>query len=235
MAQTFQGRRRQAGRSVDYTPSSAVAAGQVVVQGSLVGIAEIPIAANVLGALAVEGVFDIVKVNGTITAGAAVYWDADGDPQGGTAGTGALTTTSTLNTFVGWTIAAAGATDEYVPVLLAKVTGVTVHNDLANVIADPGNAGAIPVTDSGSVQLVTAGAETRTLAVPTRVGQVIAISMKTDGGDCVVTAAAAINETGNNTMTFDNTGEVIVLVGIDEGANKRWRVLAVDGVGLTTV
>ncbi|MEP0846061.1 MAG: DUF2190 family protein [Phycisphaerae bacterium] len=235
MAQTFQARRLSRGDTIDYTPGSAVAAGAVVIQGPLVGIAEVPIAANALGALAVAGVFDIVKVNGSISAGAAVYWDADGDPQGGAAGSGALTTTSTDNTFVGWAVAAAGATDEKVPVKLGNVTGVTVYNDLENVIADPGDGEAIPVDDSGSCQLVTAGAETRTLAAPLRVGQLLALSMKTDGGNCVVTAAAAVNETGNNTLTFDNTGEVIILVGIEEGASKVWRVVANDGVGLTTV
>jgi predicted RecA/RadA family phage recombinase len=74
---------------VDYTPSSAVVAGQVVVQNDLVGVAPRPIAAATLGALAIEGVFDVVKATGAVNAGAKVYWDADGDPVGGTAGTGA--------------------------------------------------------------------------------------------------------------------------------------------------
>lgn len=68
----------QDGRTIDHTPSSAVAAGDVVVQGELVGVAKVPIAANALGALAVEGVFDFPKATGTstgITAGANCYWD----------------------------------------------------------------------------------------------------------------------------------------------------------------
>ncbi len=71
------------GKAVDYTPGSAVSAGDVVVQGDLVGIAKLDIAANALGALAVEGVFDLPKATGggtAIAAGATVYWDV-GDTE----------------------------------------------------------------------------------------------------------------------------------------------------------
>jgi len=226
----------QDGNSVDYTPGSAVAAGAVVVQNSLVGIARTPIAANALGSLATVGLFDVVKVTGAINAGAAIYWDADGDPLGGDAGTGAATTTSGGNTFMGFTVKAAAEADTTVRLLLLKPVTVsnTIHLDLTNVVADPGNAGAIPITDSGTVQLVTAGAETRTLAAPTDVGQVLSLCFKTKVGNCVVTCATGVNQTGNNTLTFDTAGEVIVLAAIAVGADKRWRVVANDGVGLTT-
>jgi len=72
---------KKEGLMIDYTPSSAVTAGDVIVQGELVGIATHDIAANALGAIAVEGVFQMVKLTGDggITAGAIVYWDvADG-------------------------------------------------------------------------------------------------------------------------------------------------------------
>ena len=66
------------GDAIDYTPSADVAAGDVVVQGELVGVAKLDIAANVLGSLAVKGVFDFPKASGDggITAGAECYWDA---------------------------------------------------------------------------------------------------------------------------------------------------------------
>lgn len=114
MAQTYQGAFIQEGASIDYTPGSAVAAGAVVVQNKLVGIAKKAIAASTLGALAIDGVFDVVKANGAIAAGIALYWDADGNPQGGTAGTGAATATATANTFMGHAVAAALAADETV-------------------------------------------------------------------------------------------------------------------------
>ena len=66
------------GDAVDYTPGADVAAGDVVVQSDLVGIAKRDIKANELGALAVAGVFDVAKEGGvgvTFAIGDKVYWD----------------------------------------------------------------------------------------------------------------------------------------------------------------
>lgn len=95
-------------------------------------------------------------------------------------------------------------------------------------ITDPGDAGAIPVTVSGYCPLVTAAGETRTLAAPTYVGQELLLYMKTDMGDCVVTCATTFNETGNNTITFANTGESVRMIAVEEGGNLRWRCPVAD-------
>jgi predicted RecA/RadA family phage recombinase len=104
------------GRYVDYTPGSAVTAGDVVVQGDLIGIAQGDIAANKPGALAVEGVYDIPKGTGAgtaISAGASVYWDvaeavAKTDSEAG------------ANKLLGKTIKAAGDNDATVRVRLSQ-------------------------------------------------------------------------------------------------------------------
>lgn len=78
------------GHMVDYTPSAKVAAGDVVVQGALVGIAIKDIAANALGALAVTGVFDVAKSvasGSAITAGTNLYWDDSNNVATATAST----------------------------------------------------------------------------------------------------------------------------------------------------
>jgi predicted RecA/RadA family phage recombinase len=234
---SFQATFVQDGLAIDYTPSSAVAAGQVVVQGSMIGVSRGAVAAGALGSLGIRGVFDVVKANEQQALGAALYWDADGNPYGGTAGTGCLTTTATDNTFVGFGMAAAAATDATVRVLWTGPVAVanTVHNALTASIADPGNAGAIPVTDSGSVDIVTTGAQTRTLAAPSYTGQLLLVSMKTDGGDCVITCATTVNQTGNNTVTLNDAGDAVLLVGKTNGANKRWSVASNDGATLSTV
>ena len=69
----------QDGQSIDYTPGSAVAAGDVIVQGELIGVAKVPIPVGHTGALAVEGVFDVAKeTDGGVTfaTGSLAYWDA---------------------------------------------------------------------------------------------------------------------------------------------------------------
>jgi len=64
------------GNSIDYTPSGAVVAGQVIDLGDFVGIAEVPIADGEKGALAIEGLFYVLKKTGeTWAVGETAYWD----------------------------------------------------------------------------------------------------------------------------------------------------------------
>lgn len=102
----------QQGDQIDYTPSAAVAAGDMVVQGDLVGVAKQPIAADALGALAVSGVFDFPKATGAgsgIAAGVTVYWDAAEKVAKTDSEAGA-------NKLIGKTVAAAGDSDATVRV-----------------------------------------------------------------------------------------------------------------------
>jgi len=102
-------------------------------------------------------------------------------------------------------------------------------------VADPGDAGAIPVTQSASVAITTAGAETRTLAIPSFIGQRLNICFDTDAGDCVITVASGVNQTGNNTLTGADAGDHISLEAITVGGTLAWRILANDGWALSTV
>lgn len=80
----------QKGDVLDYTPASAVAAGDVVVIGTLVGVAPRPIAANALGSLAVEGVFSMPCATGATGAqGSAINWYATSGVAHATTGTAA--------------------------------------------------------------------------------------------------------------------------------------------------
>lgn len=102
------------GEQVDYTPPADVAAGDVVVQGDLVGIARTPIVSGTPGSLAVAGVFDVVKASATVfTAGAKVYWDATGKLAVATDGGGA-------NKLLGKAVRAAGAGATTVRVRLSQ-------------------------------------------------------------------------------------------------------------------
>ena len=120
-----------------------------------------------------------------------------------------------------------------------SVTAANIPSVLADaqwMMADPGNGGALPNYRSGTIPLVTTGAETRTLAAPVTEGQFIALYFKTDAGDCVVTVATGLNTTGNNTITFNDAGELIVLFAVQIGADLRWRTIyGSEGPGLSTV
>ena len=104
------------GSAIDYTPGSAVAAGDVVVQGDLVGVAKVPIPASTLGALAVAGVFDFPKGTGAgtdITAGAKLYWDGTNGIVSKTDGGGTLK-------LIGKAVKAATTTDTTARVRLSQ-------------------------------------------------------------------------------------------------------------------
>lgn len=117
------------------------------------------------------------------------------------------------------------------------IDGLTIKDGAVQptAITDPGDAGAIPVTASGTCAITTAGAETRTLAIPTFISQQITLCLDTDGGDAVVTVAQAVNQTGNNTLTMADAGDEITLRAITVGGALRWRVGSNDGVALSTV
>jgi predicted RecA/RadA family phage recombinase len=102
------------GDSIDYTPVAAVSAGDVVVQGELVCVAKLDIAAGTLGALATKGVFDVPKDTGSGTAFAAgvkVYWDATNEVATETVGS---------NKYMGKVVEAASDDDETVRVRLEQ-------------------------------------------------------------------------------------------------------------------
>ena len=103
----------QPGNTIDWVVTgAAVVSGQTIVIGtSIVGVAVTDGAVGDTIAVTVEGVFEVAKATAAIGLGVAVYWDADGDPVGGTAGSGAATATDTANTLMGKAIeAAAGGT-----------------------------------------------------------------------------------------------------------------------------
>jgi len=108
-----------------------------------------------------------------------------------------------------------------------------LYTHFANPITDPGDAGAIPVAESGTVAITTAGAETRSLAIPTFAGQRLTISEDVYVGDAVITAAAAINQAGNTIITLNGAGDTVELVGVQVGGVLVWRVVFNDGAALS--
>jgi len=73
---------RQEGCAIDYTPTTAKTAGDVVVQNGLLGVVKTDIAANALGSLTIEGVFRFTKATSAgnaMAVGQIVYYDAAND------------------------------------------------------------------------------------------------------------------------------------------------------------
>jgi len=123
--------------SIDYTPASAVTAGDVVVLNGIVGIAVNDIAANELGALTTEGRFKLPKTTAAWVQGLPVHWDPTGTPDasGATASSGAANQLG-VGTYCGICAATAGSGDDY---------GIVDLNRQSNLLA------VTAVTAAGSV------------------------------------------------------------------------------------
>jgi predicted RecA/RadA family phage recombinase len=101
------------GKAVDFTPTTDVAVGAIVIQGDLVGITKRDIKAGSLGSIAVEGVFDFSKdpVDAVaFEAGTKVYVDEDGSVVSEEIG----------NKYLGKVVTDAAATDSFVRVRLSQ-------------------------------------------------------------------------------------------------------------------
>lgn len=101
---------------------------------------------------------------------------------------------------------------------------------------DPGNGAAIAVDRSAYIALESGGAETRTLAVPTFPGQILFLNMITDGGDIVVTVTDPHIDGTNNTITFNDVGDTVILVGAKQSSSTYgWKLLMNVGASLSHV
>lgn len=112
----------------------------------------------------------------------------------------------------------------------AAIAELYPHSEV--LIADPGDAGAIPVTRSGNAAITTAGAETRTIAIPAVQGITLAVSCDVYVGDAVITVASAFNQAGNTTITLNTAGDTVVLIAVQVAGALVWRVLVNDGATL---
>jgi len=102
----------QEGNFIDHTPAAALTAGQLLQVAGLAAMAATAIAAAKKGAVQVKGILKIAAAAVIGNAGDNVWWDEDGDPVGGTAGSGALTTSAVDGDFwLGTLTAALAATD----------------------------------------------------------------------------------------------------------------------------
>lgn len=92
---------------------------------------------------------------------------------------------------------------------------------------DPGASGTITVERSVAyIGLVSAASESRTLDRPTRVGAILLLVHKTDGGDITLTVTGGYDENGDTTFTFSDPGQFAVFISGYDGTNYFWRKIS---------
>lgn len=109
--------------AIDYTPAAAVTGGNVVVLNGVVGVAVTDIAANAKGSLATRGIFKLPKTTAAVVRGLPIHWNPTGDPDSGTAGSGAANQLG-VGTYAGMCVEAAGSGDNFAIVDLNASTNL---------------------------------------------------------------------------------------------------------------
>ena len=240
----------QNGKSIDYTPAADVAAGTIVALKGLVGITKLDIPANVKGALCIEGIFAVPKKNEAFAAGLPVWFDANGDPQGGVAGSGAATqiggdSQASGDVLLGIAVIAAAAADQFVYVALNKFDArIPTFTAGAARITKAANANAA-VTESGVCYDCTADNTVITLPA-TAVGlEFTVMNMAADGAAKVSVDFQAADKSlgglgiaaGGDGFQIDNTkatakkGDFITLVA---DGTDGYRIKAIRGTWAQT-
>lgn len=198
------------GDVVDYTPSSDVAAGAVILIGTVPMIATSAIPANKTGALACEGIFKVPKTSDTFSAGDAVYWDVDGTPVTGDALSGAADNSSATGNLMGLATEDAAAGDSYVKVLLTAakrtttIAGSVTADDITGSDSSLGVAG-LQAAQGGAIAVVGGTSTTSGNA-----GGAITITGGTPGATGVGGAITVAGGAGGSTS---GTGGAVVIAG----------------------
>jgi predicted RecA/RadA family phage recombinase len=210
----------QEGKVIPFTAAADVVSGQVVVVGTLAGVSLTDVAQGAIGQLAISGVWDIPAATAAITQWAPVYWDADGNPVGGVAGSGAATATSSDNTPIGLAIAAKDAAVGTVRVLLGWCDSIYTPQTVSdgNVMSFVAGANyeagdvvvvgsivgvALADVDSGDTGTMAVAGERTVLAATAAINLGAAVYWDADGdpvGGTAGTGAATATSAGNILM-----------------------------------
>lgn len=109
------------------------------------------------------------------------------------------------------------------PVYIPKA----MHNGKGQTMLDPGNAGSINVDRTPAVvPMVSAGAETRTLARPVMRGDIVTLYVETYVGNITLTVTGGYNTNGDTSFTFSAAGQWAVFVSGFDGTNYFWMMVA---------
>lgn len=101
-------------------------------------------------------------------------------------------------------------------------------------IADPGDTGTIDTEESGYVNLVSGGVETRTLADPAFIGQILDLIFITDGGTITITASSPVNQNADTSLVVEDVGDHLRLMGAWNATDGwEWKVIINDGYTLS--
>lgn len=109
----------------------------------------------------------------------------------------------------------------------------TLHNGTPE-IPDPGSSGNITVDRSPCVvNIVTAGAETRTLKRPTKSGVLVTLYARTISTSCTITPTGGFDVLGSTTIVFTAAGQYAMLQSVETATagTFTWRLISSNALG----
>lgn len=208
MAQTAAEFHKELG-NLDYTPASAVTAGDVVVINGIVGIAPYAIAANAPGVLVTRGRVKLPKLTGAQVAGLPVHWNPTGTPVTGDASSGSCNQAG-VGTYAGVACDSPASGDSYTIVDLNAPTNLMAVTTVAAAGSVIGDAAQL----SQGINVVTGADGTKGVILPVAVpgmqvivkgtaSAVLKVWPKTGAAINALSASAALSmTTGAMPLTF---------------------------------
>jgi predicted RecA/RadA family phage recombinase len=234
------------GTVVDYTAAADIVAGAPIKAAGLAGIAVTDIANGAAGSVRVAGIVKLRKKEEAIVAGLPIWWDANGNPYIGTAGTGAATSLGGAamaagDILMGAAVADAATTDDYVLVALNQFS--PNYPAWPNRYHKADTTGTLDANDSGMVLRIATADQTITLPeiATVHIGmEVIIIADTADAAGSTGLIVApnandgfsgfgithAVNKSLTNTEATAKRGDYLRLL---SAGDTHWRVLEMRG------
>lgn len=234
------------GGVLDWTPSSDISGGVPQTVGPFLGLPNTDIKDGVEGALQIGGIVKGVCDDSVGVAGQAVGWDEDGDPVGGTAGSGAFTVDLwEADEIVGTLAKDKAADDTHMIFILNRMPAGCEDWPVRNHLEKDGNA-TVAIKEAGCVLHVSADEKTITLPAAAAANGSLVVTVVNDApgaaGDGVTVAVGADefikgqNIDGGSGKNLVNTratarkGDFATFVSSGDGATNNWMLIAKRGV-----
>lgn len=218
--------------NIPYTPAAAKDAGDVIQQGAIFGTVAVALDASQRGTLHHLAIVKFPKIASlAISAGAKLYWDADGNPSSGTAGSGAMSTDNTLGVCRAVATEAAAAGDHVVygyllppapDCVFQKRIRATTAQVNAGLVLLPALAGvSYQVTDMALIAIGGAAATATT----------VDITATQSSSTVKLLAAAVAGLTQNTLLRAGATNATILAGGVSFVANDANTAISIGKTG----
>ena len=198
----------QEGDQINYIPSAAVLAGQIVLLGEIIGVSPEPIAASGLGTLQTRGVFKVLKSGSTgpvFSVGDVVCWDSVNltAVRVGASGSGIFP--------IGTCVEAAATGDAFVYTRInpQQIPGWMQGKTWEDVSLSGGSK-TLDAEDVGKVMNITAGHATNVVTLPaTAAGLLFTIRAGVSGGRVAISPNAVDKIMGADLAGTDNKDHIL--------------------------